>query len=94
MGTADDQWYWYPSDPEQSDNSLSYDMDPGEIATFGRDGEELGASRIRIWAVAESGKKYLQNKTEDLWLVPETTDDGEHCYYAAQMQPFTMAFTP
>jgi hypothetical protein len=91
--TSDGQFAWFPADPESSDQSVAYDLDPGEATFLGQGNGKMNASRVRIWAISESGKKYVQMKDQDLWLVPEMNGE-ERCYSAPEMQTFVLAFAP
>jgi hypothetical protein len=93
--TDDGDWVWRPGTPG-SDDAVAFVFEPGEIASLVLDeqGTTINGTRVRIWAVSQSGKEYFEHKDEDLWLVPETNAENEHLYYAADMQPFTMAFAP
>ncbi len=56
------------------------------------DDSGLAASKVRLWAESEAGKKWLDHKDMDLWLVLETGPNGEHYYLAPKMETFTFTF--
>jgi hypothetical protein len=90
--TSANKFAWAPADPNDSDKALVYKLDPGEETSLGTKGERICASRVRIWAATESGMSWLDNKEEDLWLVP-LADDNTYCYYAPQMEAYTVSFS-
>jgi hypothetical protein len=90
----DGEWAWLPADPKASEKAVVYELEPGEEAVLGDRGQAITASRVRVWAVAEaSGSEWLDNKDADLWLVPEA-DDGQRYYHAAEMDSYTVTFSP
>jgi hypothetical protein len=92
--TDKDEWQWFPADPGKSDEAVAYELDPGEEAGLRHEGWSVNASRVRIWAVAvESGSEWLDNKDEDLWLVPDG-GGGERYYLAPRMESYTVTFSP
>jgi hypothetical protein len=92
--TSRDEWKWYPVEPEQADKAIAYVLEPGEETYLDDDDFRINASRVRIWAVSASGDRWDEYKNEDLWLVPETTADGNHCYEADEIETYIVPFTP
>ena len=86
------KWVWLPEDPEKSQETLAYDLEPGEEMHLGDGQAALTASRVRLWAVTENGDGWLDYKDKDLWLVPEE-EDGQHCYYADEVETFPFTFS-
>jgi hypothetical protein len=89
--TTKDRWAWFPVDPEQSEKAAVYVFEPGEEADLSHEDWRVNASRVRIWAVTEEGTAWLENKEEDLWLVPEI-DEARHQYLAPTMETYTVTF--
>jgi hypothetical protein len=85
-----EEWAWLPGDRE----AVCYDLDPGEETFLSHLGRKVCASRVRIWAETAAGEPMDEFKEQDLWLVPETDDSGEHLYYAPEMENFTFVFSP
>ena len=73
---------------------LRFDLKPGQETYLEDEGWTINASRVRIWAVAESGKEWNDYKTKELWLVPEADKAGKHVYLAAEMGSHTLPFGP
>ena len=91
-GSSSGKWVWLPEDPEKSQETLAYDLEPGEEMHLGDGQAALTASRVRLWAVTENGDGWLDYKDKDLWLVPEE-EDGQHCYYADEVETFPFTFS-
>jgi hypothetical protein len=88
---TDKTWTWLPANPDESAKALTYELGDGQ-ELYVKDAEtKIAASRVRIWAEAGDGKWY-QFRDEDLWLVPEMNDRGEHVYQATEMKTFTFIF--
>jgi hypothetical protein len=91
--TDKDEWSWFPSAPaEGTDDVISYDFDPGMVADLTDNDWRLNASQVRVWAVSDSGQKWLDFKDADLVLVPEKNDKGEPLYMAPEMQTYLFSF--
>jgi hypothetical protein len=80
---------WMPADPEKSTMTVSFVLKPGEVRDLQTSNGPIAASRVRFWAVAK-GRKWVQFKAKDLWLVPEVGADGEHRYEGEEMDTFTL----
>jgi hypothetical protein len=90
---AGDAFVWQPADPAQSDESLAFDLEPGEtISPLGDDDQAVAACRVRLWAAAGDGSVWGDYQDTDLWLVPERDSEGYHSYRAAEVETFTFAF--
>ncbi len=91
--TDSDDMQWFPAkggDP----NTLTLDLDAGEVCDV-MDGDwRVNASRVRIWAEGEDETKarWMRFKSESLWLVPEVDADDNHVYAFPRIQTFTVAF--
>jgi hypothetical protein len=91
---ADDgTWAWYPNDPSQSDRAQACEIEPGAETYLSNAGTTICASRVRLWAVSNSGSQWLDAKDSDLWLVPEIDDAGYHAYLAPEMGTFLYTFS-
>jgi hypothetical protein len=90
-GFADKKWAWLPADPSASQNALVYNLQPGQEALVEHDSQKVAASRVRVWAVAQ-GQNWLDYRDQDLWIVPEVDQRGEHRYLATEMKTFTFIF--
>jgi hypothetical protein len=84
-------WAWLPADPSNSDQPLAFDLDAGQTAYLSDNGNAIAASRVRLWAVSDK-QQWGKYKDEDLWLVPEQDDQGNHVYIAAEMKTFNFTF--
>jgi hypothetical protein len=88
---TDKTWTWLPANPEESAKALTHELADGEEMYVQDAGTKIAASRVRIWAESEAGR-WFQFKDDDLWLVPEMNDRGEHVYQATEMKTFTFIF--
>jgi hypothetical protein len=79
------EWMWSPEAPGSKAKATTFDMDAGK--TLDLTGK-VSASRVRLWARSDSAS-FMDYANQDLWLVPETSSNGEHRYRAGQMQTFT-----
>jgi hypothetical protein len=66
---------------------IVYDFEPGESAKLVSRGEEVAASKVRIWAVSPSGKTWNTFKERDLVIVDQP-------YPSDEIRTFTFAFNP
>jgi hypothetical protein len=87
------EFSWLPANPEESDQAVAYELNPGEETCLETDGGLLSASRVRIWAESEDGQTWDQHKGEDLWLVTEDHGDQGRFYYGEEMETFTFTFS-
>lgn len=79
------QFIWSPSQPGSQAKAMSFEVDAGQVLDLtGR----VSASRVRLWAKSESSS-FMDYANQDLWLVPETENNGEHRYRSSQMQTYT-----
>ncbi len=69
---------------------LAFELEPGQSADLTDGDWEVNGSRARLWAVSAS-REYANFRDSDLWLVPETNDEGYHGYEAAEIQTFEVA---
>jgi len=90
-GLDDKKWSWIPADPNDSKDALVYDLKAGQEMFLEHKGSKLSASRVRIWGVAES-QTWFDFRDQDLWVVPEMDQRGEHRYLATEMKTFTFVF--
>ncbi len=79
------QWVWTPEEPGTKAKVMSFEVEAGK--TLDLTGK-VSASRVRLWARSESSS-FMDYANQDLWLVPETANSGEHRYRASQMQTYT-----
>jgi hypothetical protein len=93
--TKDDQggWTWLPANPEESTKSLTYRLEAGQTTLLRLQGQKLAASKIRFWAEWQGGE-FTQYRDQDLWLVPEVDANGNHMYYAPDMETYPLNLTP
>jgi hypothetical protein len=85
-------WQWFPADPAQSTEILTYELEPDQ-ETYLQDNEwTINASWIRIWAVSETGEHWSEYKDKDLWLVPEVDQAGHHYYLAPAIETYSHTF--
>jgi hypothetical protein len=85
-------WEWYPAIPAQSRQALGYDVEPSAVVDLEHTQGRISASRARLWARSSTGREWGDFRDRDLWLVPETDDQGSHRYYAAEAETFTFTF--
>jgi len=79
---------WYPAQGDQEEwKPLEVSLEPGEVVDLKDGNWKLNASRVRIWATGES-RAWERFKQEDLWLVPEVDDAGNHSYRAPEPDVF------
>jgi len=79
------QWSWMPEQPGTKAKAMSFDLDAGK--TLDLTGK-VSASRVRLWAQSDTAS-FMDYADQDLWLVPETGNNGEHRYRASRMQTYT-----
>jgi hypothetical protein len=91
--TEKNGWVWFPKGSPDSENAVAYNLAPGKVTYLFDEGWQLKANRVRLWARARSGANWVEYKSQDLWLVPETDDNGKRYYWADEMEtyPFTFA---
>jgi len=87
-GMDDKKWAWLPADPSTAQDALVYDLNPGQEIFLEHKNTKVSASRIRIWSTAQS-QSWLDYRDQDLWIVPEMDQRGEHRYLATEMKTFT-----
>jgi hypothetical protein len=90
-GMDDKKWVWAPADPSDSQDSVVYNLKPGQEMFLEHNGSKVSASRIRLWGASES-QTWNDYKDMDLWVVPEMDQRGEHRYQATEMKTFTFVF--
>ena len=90
--TTKGEMKWYPGDPRTSTETVVFELAAGQETSLKHDGWTINASRVRIWAVADNGDEWNENKDKDLWLVPEADKAGRHYYSAPKMETFTHTF--
>ncbi|MEI8376154.1 MAG: hypothetical protein WCJ35_25320, partial [Planctomycetota bacterium] len=86
--TCDDQgkWSWTPGELGTNAQPMTFELAPGEAADI-QDGDwRINAAKARVWAKSASGKEWNQFKDEDLELVTETDDAGQHSYMSSELQ--------
>ena len=79
------EWVWSPEAPGSKAKVMTFDLEAGK--TLDLTGK-VSASRVRLWARSDTSS-FMDYANQDLWLVPETTGNGEHRYQASQMQTYT-----
>jgi hypothetical protein len=85
----EDQWVWFPTAPG-GEQALVYDLEPGQALTLDNGEWQVNGSRVRVWAESPS-QEYTEFRDKDLWLVPETDDEGYHGYEAEDVETFELA---
>jgi hypothetical protein len=85
----DADYSWFPADPDAPDaQCVTYELNPGEVCDLQDNDWKLNATKVRIEAESE-GRKWARFSKNDLWLVPETDDQGNHGYVAPDIEVFT-----
>lgn len=79
---------WIPQDPKDGTDSIVTWVDPDRVAYVKHKGRPIIAVRARIWAISRSGKKWEDDRREDVWLVEERTRDNRRQYQAAALETF------
>jgi hypothetical protein len=82
-------WSWVPAEPGSTE-VLSYKLTPGQVADLHESDWRIHASRVRLWAVSDA-QQFRRFQEQDLWLVPETDDEGNHGYSAPAIQTYQVA---
>lgn len=90
-GMEEKKWVWIPADPTESQDALVYDLKPGQEMYIIHKGRKVEASRVRVWGVGEKAN-WFDYRDQDLWVVPEIDQRGEHRYQATQMGTFSFVF--
>jgi hypothetical protein len=75
----ENKWAWVPADPKDSARAVMLQVGPGKEALLADDEGPISANRVRIWAMGPS-KRITEYRNQDLWLVPEVNQAGEHVY--------------
>jgi hypothetical protein len=65
------------------------ELNPGETVDLNDNDWKVNASEIRYWAQSPT-KEWVQFKSKDLPLVPETDSTGNHSYESNYMQTFCL----
>jgi hypothetical protein len=84
----EDKWMWVPAEPKESAKSVMLQVDAGAEAVLADNDGPIPANRVRIWAVGPS-RRVIDYRNQDLWLVPEVNQAGEHVYRAPEIETFT-----
>jgi len=82
---------WAPADPRSSKQAVSFQLAPGQRTQIRHDDALVRASKVRIWAEGANGGRWNEHQSQDLWLVSETNDQGQHLYQAVDMETTTYA---
>jgi hypothetical protein len=90
--TANGEWAWLPKDPRTSTQAEEYRVAPGTDAVLGTPNGALAAHAVRLWAVSDSGREWVDYKNADLPLVPEQDPAGNRYYQAETIGTFTLNF--
>ena len=90
-GQEEKKWSWMPADPEKSKDALVYDLKAGEEMYLMHKDAKIAASRVRVWGMADE-QSWVDFRDQDLWVVPEMDQRGEHRYIATDMKTFTFVF--
>src|SRR5262249_19844722 len=83
----EDSWAWLPVDPQESDDSLIFEIDPGQSLDLTDDQWRIAANRLMVWAESEN-QKWDEFKDNQLWVVPEVTSSGKHRYQSPEIQTY------
>jgi hypothetical protein len=88
------EWGWFPTPPGEAGECQCFDFKDGMTAdlTDAAIAWRINACQVRIWAVSESGKKWLDFQDADLVVVPEKDAEGEPAYRAPEMQTYLFTF--
>jgi hypothetical protein len=87
-------WTWFPAQPGDQRKALTYQLEPGKAGKLKLDGNLLAASKVRLWAVSQSGSRWEDFREQDLWLVPEKAANGEHYYLAGEVGTVSLRISP
>src|SRR5262249_6843353 len=79
------QWVWTAEAPGAKAKVMSFEVEADKVLDLTG---KVSASRVRLWARSETAS-FMDYANQDLWLVPETENNGEHRYRAGQMQTYT-----
>ena len=66
-------------------------MAPGQELFVENNGKKMASPVVRIWAVSAKGQ-FLAFRGQDLWLVPEQDQNGQHVYLAPDVRTFNFVF--
>jgi hypothetical protein len=92
--TDENAWKWFPtSQLGKAGETLTFDIASGMIMDLMDQDWRINASQVRVWAVSETGKKWLDFQNADLVLVPERDAAGEPFYLAPEMQTYLFTFS-
>jgi hypothetical protein len=84
---TEEGWEWCPAPPGDAAKVAVFKVPAGQTVHLIHDNFRVNASRVRIWTAEQT-----QYKDQDLWLVPEVDEEGNHCYVADEMETYTVAF--
>jgi hypothetical protein len=87
--TEEGDWKWFPGEPG-SDQTLTFEVEPGESIQVVDGDWPIRADRVRVWATGEM-TQWNQFKDRDLVLVPEVDDAGNRGYRALDVQTTVFA---
>jgi hypothetical protein len=85
-------WSWFPADPREGDQALTYEVDGGKAADLVDGQWRINGSQVRVWAVSATGQKWHDYKEKDLLLVAEKNAQGNPEYVANEMETFLFSF--
>ena len=85
------KWQWLPGRPP-SDQVVAFTLAPGVTQQAKNGKEPVLAFRARLWATGTGSSGWNEWKDNDLFLVPEKDEEGNHRYYASAYDTFTFRF--
>ena len=85
------KWQWLPGRPP-SDRVVEFTLPPGVTQQAKHGKEPVLAFRARLWAAGTGSSGWDEWKNQDLFLVPEKDEEGNHRYYASAYDTFTFRF--
>lgn len=85
-------WNWFPANPENSDDALVFEVEPGRTVEFWDQDWQVSADRVRIWANSANDQHvWNRYKGSDLLLVPERDESGQPTYLSPEAQTLNFA---
>ena len=80
-------WVW----SGDGDDALQFRLEPGEVTDLDDNGWRINAASAHIWVKSENGDEWNTFKNQELWLVPEQDENGNHMYQDQGIQIFDYA---
>jgi hypothetical protein len=80
-------WVW----SGEADDALQFQLQPGAVTDLDDNGWRINTASAHIWVKSDNGDEWNTFKDQELWLVPEQDENGNHVYQDQGIQIFDYA---